>query len=230
MAIRAVHPLIQVNVTQLDPFLELLGILRLHDCAFGIEHVPLAIPLVDRAEHPAMGVEIAELRMFELLVELRRSDLVQKFKIVPFTAGGCAFRIFGPGLVALVVGRIFLLLVIHVFAIRFVVPPGVTEVGGDHVGAGMDVTGDASTRRNSAGELMLDGMPGFILWNGLVHLSAVAAISVFGILPGVNWTAVIGVNYVTGGAAAGAIISGMIIGARHGQQGVEQAGLLKAEE
>ena len=63
------------------------------DVALGVEQIALAIAFVDRAKHPAVPVEIRELRVLELLVEFRRPDLFQKFEIRPQPARRRAFRI-----------------------------------------------------------------------------------------------------------------------------------------
>lgn len=47
---------------------------------------------------------------------------------------------------------------------------------------------------------------------------------------GVRWISIVGVNHVAGGAAAGTIIAGMIIGAGQRKDGIEQASFLEAEE
>ena len=54
-----------------------------HDLVVLVEQVALAIALVDRAEDPAVAVKVGELRVLELLVELRRADLSEEFRIAP---------------------------------------------------------------------------------------------------------------------------------------------------
>src|SRR5271169_3640952 len=46
----------------------------------------------------------------------------------------------------------------------------------------------------------------------------------------VSWIAVVGVDHVAGGAATGAVIAGVIIGAGKRKDGIEKAGLLEAEK
>ena len=66
----------------------------------------------------------------------------------------------------------------HVLAIHFVVPPGIAEVGGDHVRPGVNVTNDALARRNRARELMTNGMAGFIARDGGIGSRGLSLIAV----------------------------------------------------
>ena len=59
---------------------------------------------------------------------------------------------------------------------------------------------------------------------------AQAAWPYFGIGAGVDRRAVVGVDDVAGGAAAGAVVAGMVVGAQEIERRVEQARLLQAEE
>ncbi len=141
--------------------------------ALRIEQVALAIALVHRAKHPAVAVEIGELRVLQLLVELRAAGFFEERKILPQPARRRALRIRLPRFEALFIGRIVLLLRIHVLAVGFVVPPDVAEIRRHHVGARMDVADDALAGGNGARELVLDGMAGFVLRNGGIDLRAV---------------------------------------------------------
>ena len=197
---------------------------------FGVEQVALAIVLEDRAEHPAVAVEIGELRVLELLVEFRRPDLFEKVEIDQIPRAAAASGFASQDLIALLVGRIVLLGRIHVLAVGFVVPPDVAEIRRDHVGAGMDVADDALAGRNRARELVLDRMARFVLRNGRIDLRAVALIAVRGVGPGMHRRAVVGVDHMAGRAAAGAVVAGMIVGAGQRKQRIEQARLLQAQK
>src|ERR1700751_712195 len=98
---------------------------------------------VHSAEDPAMAMEISELRVFELLVELRRTRLLEKLHIRPRPATGSPFRISGFNFALLGRSRMTLLRGPHVAALDLVVPPGVPKVGRFHVGPWVDVARDA---------------------------------------------------------------------------------------
>ena len=230
MAILAVHAFFEVNVAEMNRFLELVLVVGRHHVVFRVQQVALAIALVDGAKHPAVAVEIGELSVLELLVEFRRADLFQKIEILPFPARGCAFRIREPGLVALLIGGIVLLRRIHVLAIGLVVPPDVAEIRRHHVRAGMNVADDALAGGNGARELVLDGMAGFVASGWWDRSGAVRLIAVSGVRAGMNRRSIVGINHVAGGAAAVPIIARMIVGAGQRKDRIEQARFLQAQE
>ena len=94
----------------------------------------------------------------------------------------------------------------------------------------MDVAHDALAGGDGARELVLDGMAGFIVRNGGIDFRAVTLVAVLGIRAGVNRRTVVGVDDVAGRAAAVAIVAGMIVGAGHREDGIEQARLLEAKK
>ena len=61
-------------------------------------------------------------------------------------------------------------------------------------------------------------------------LEARAAIAELGVRAGVDRRAVVGVDDVAGGAAAGAIVAGVIVGAEEVERRIEQARFLQADE
>ena len=206
--------------------------LRRRSVAILVEPVAFAIVLEDGAEDPAVAVEVGELRVLQLGVEFRAADLVEKFVVAPYAAGRGAFGIAQPGLVASALrSGLLLLRRIHFVAVGFVVPPDVAEIGGDHVGAGVDVADHALAGGDGAREGVLDGMARFVLGDGGIGRRAEAA-SGRTARRGRSATAiaVVGVDDVAGGAAAGAIVAGMVVGAGQGHDGIEQARFLQAEE
>src|SRR5262245_35421830 len=123
MAVSAVHSLFEMDVHQMNALLELLGVFEIDLLPIGVEHVSLAVSLVDSSEHPAVTVEIAELRVFKLLVEVGRADALQEIVVEPVAARCCALRILLPREEARVVVDLALLLWIHQMAVGFAVPP-----------------------------------------------------------------------------------------------------------
>src|SRR5205807_4284192 len=108
------------------------------------------------AKNPAVAVIVAELGVFELRIQFR--DLVEKSFVAPKSARGRRLRIFNCRSYQLGIGRIALLLRIHELAVRFLVPPGVTEIRVHEEISLMHVAIHALARRNRAGELVHDWM------------------------------------------------------------------------
>src|SRR5271157_4137127 len=169
MAIDALHALLGVNVLQMDGLPEFIRIVGGNDFAVGIEQIALTVTLVDGAENPAVAVKVGELRLLELLIEFRAADLREKFRIRPEATHRGRLRIRLCRLVALLFGGMPLLSRIHILAVRFVVPPGVAEIGGLHVGSGMDVANHAGARWNRPRERVPNRMAGFVFRNGWVR-------------------------------------------------------------
>ena len=70
-------------------------------------------------------------------------------------------------------------------------------------------------------------------WSGrdrLRQLTGHAAVAVLGIGPRMDRRAIVGIDHVAGGAAAGAIIAGLVVGAEEVQRRIEQARFLQADE
>src|SRR5258708_40049859 len=102
----------------------------------------------------------------------------------------------------------------HVLAIHFVVPPGIAEVGGDHVRSRMNMADDALARRNGTRELMTNGMAGFVARNGGIGGRGLAQVAVDSVCAGMFTRAIVGIDDVAGAASAGTVIAGLIVGAR----------------
>ena len=162
VAVDAVHALFEMDVLEVHRLPELVGIFERDRLVVFVEQVALAIVLEDGAEDPAVAVEVGELGVLQLLVELGRAGFLQEIRVGPEAADRGAFGIarLDLGSAPLRAG-IALLGGPHVLAIHFVVPPGVAEVGRDHVRARVHVADHALARRNRARELVADGMSGF---------------------------------------------------------------------
>ena len=74
------------------------------------------------------------------------------------------------------------------------------------------------------------GWPDSFARNRGIGRSAEAAIAEWRVLRGMRRRAIVRINDVAGRAAAGAIIAGLIVGARQGKQRIEQARFLQAEK
>jgi hypothetical protein len=76
VAIDAMHSLFQVNVCQVNRLAELVRIVKRNNIPFGVQELPVAVVLIDRAENPSMAVEVGELGVLERLIEFRSSRLL----------------------------------------------------------------------------------------------------------------------------------------------------------
>src|SRR5258708_4075382 len=103
---------------------------------------------------------------------------------------------------------------IHQLAIGLFVPPGEARVAVHDGGAGMDVTHDALAGRHAGGKAMLNRMAGLIPGNHRIARQTQAPMARSGVRPRVDQRTVVAVNHVTSTAAAGAIVTGMVVGAK----------------
>src|SRR5262249_41461888 len=152
----AVHALLEVDVLQMDgnagaavrPALDgrLDGRLRARRrgvrdrIAARVEEAALPVVFEDRAEDPAVPVEVGELRQVELGVQVGRAleevgagdrprvTRLLGVEVRPETAQRAALWIAARYLVLLLGRRVTLVGRIHVLAVRLVVPPRVAEV------------------------------------------------------------------------------------------------------
>ena len=108
-------------------------------------------------------------------------DFFEEFFVAPIATGNGSFGITQSGLIAFLFGRVVLCERIHFVGINFVVPPGETKVGGDHVGARMDMADHALAGGNGAGERVLDGMARLIFGNGGIGGGAMGEIAERGV-------------------------------------------------
>jgi hypothetical protein len=119
---------------------------------------------------------------------------------------------------------------IHRIAIRFVVPPCVTVVGRLHIRARMYMTRHALTRRNLLGEDMLKRVSALRLIDCAVIADAAPVIPMRRGLFAVSRIAVIGIQNMTGRAATGAVISGLVVGTGKRKHGIHEPRFLQTEE
>jgi len=75
---------------------------------------------------------------------------------------------------------------------------------------------------------VLDRVAGLVFLDGRVVAGGQPAVAEAGEVGGVERVAVVGVRRVTGGAAAGSVIAGVVVGAEEVERGVEEARLLQA--
>ena len=230
VAVGALHAFFEMNVREVDGFVEAVGIVEGDLVAVLVEPVPFSIVIEDGAEDPAVAVEVGEFCGVESGVEFGGASLFEEFVVDPKAAGGGGFGIAKVGFVLLRLGGIALLGRIHFVGVEFVVPPGEAEVRGDHVRAGVDVADHALAGGNGASERMFDGMAGLGLVDRGIGGGACAAVAKLCVCGGVRWIVVVGVDDVAGGAAAGAVVAGVIVGAGKRHDRIEEAGFLQAEE
>ena len=120
---------------------------------------------------------------------------------------------------------------IHELAVGLVVPPRVAEVGRHHVRARVHVARHALARRDRRVKTCSIGWPGSLLRDRRVarrRLCPRCPSAAY--WAGVHGRAVVRVDDVAGGAAAGAVVAGLVVRSQERQQRVEQARLLQAEE
>src|SRR5439155_14178622 len=99
----------------------------------------------------------------------------------------------------------FLIFGIDQFAVGLLVPPHEAEIAVHDVGSRMDVADDALAAGDAlrGGEHVLDGVARLVLGYGRIAGATEAAMAVPSIRAGVHVRAVIGVDHMAGGAAAG---------------------------
>src|SRR5437764_10892607 len=107
-----------------------------------------ALPIVfeNRSQDPAVSVIIGELGVLKLRIQFR--DLVEKSFVAPKSARSAGLGIFHCRSDELSIRRIVLFLRIHQLAVRFLVPPGVTEIRAHEEISLMHVAVDGLARRN----------------------------------------------------------------------------------
>src|SRR5580765_2559540 len=95
----------------------------------------------------------------------------------------------------------------------------------------MHVATHALARRDRARERVPDWMAALIVAQaGLIAAEAQALVAVLAVVSGVGGGAVVRVDHVTGRAAAGAIVTRMIVRSQETEQGIVQARLLQVQK
>ncbi len=240
VAVDAVHPLFQVDVEQVDgdpvpvhrrrgslaPLLnaillfqglgqtdrrhELLGGRLADEPSLMVEGIPLAILLEDRAEDPAVAVEVGELGFLRFRIEL--GDPFEEPRVGPEAPSSGLVGVRELGLGELLGGRLVLMRRVHQGPVGLLVPPGVPQVAIHDAGAGVDVADDALARRHPRGEPVLDRMPLLVLGDRRVGVLRQSQVACSRVGARVHGRAIIGINDMAGGAAARAIIARVVVG------------------
>ena len=228
--------LVGVAVDLLDPLRHLHGrpLGRVapvgDDVSLVIEQISLAVVLQDRSVGPAMAVEVGELGVLGAVVEV--GEISEKLGVREQVFRG---RLVGVGELAvdhLLGARIPLLLRIDQVAVGLLVPPHVADVAVHDVGAGMDVTDDALAGWNpvARSELVVNRVPALPFGDRGIGGETKAAVAERRIGPRMDRRAVVGVDHMAAGAAAGAIVARLVVGAEEVQRGIEEPRLVQAHE
>ena len=228
MAIAALHSVRKVDVLQVNGLGEFLGIVIRDRAIAEVEQVAFAILFENGAKDPAVTVIIGKLGVLELRIQL--GDIFEEIGVAPKPARRGGFRINGCRPNEFVIGRVVLDLGIHEFAIGFLVPPGVTEIRIHEQIALMHVAVHALAGRNRARELVHDRMPALVFRDRWVGAEAEPLMAVLAPPTGIGRRAIVGVDDVTGGAAAGAVIARMIVRPEKAEERIVQPRLLNAEQ
>src|SRR5436189_5597611 len=124
---------------------ELLRIVIVDLVVVEIEQVALPIMFENRAEDPAVSVIIGELGVLKLRIHFR--DLVEKSFVAPKSARSGGLGIFRCRSDERSIRRIVLFLRLHQLAVRFLLPPALTDTRADEESSLLPAAGPASPRR-----------------------------------------------------------------------------------
>ena len=211
-----------------DP-LELGGIVVGNDVAVLVQEVALAVRLEHRAEHPTVAVVVRELRVLEVLVQIRH--VLKERAIAPQSTLCSTFRIAIQTLVVLIIRELLSLLRPHALAIRLVRPHLVAVERVDERVRLVHVTHHALTRRDAVGELVSDGVARLVLRDGRIRVVLrITLVPERRVNPRVNRVAIVGIHHVARGATARAVITRLIIGAQERQVRIVQARLVHVQQ
>ena len=96
----------------------------------------------------------------------------------------------------------------------------------------MDVADDALAGGDAVArcELVVDGVAALLLGDRGVGRKTLATVAELGVGAGVDRRAVVGVDDVAAGTAAGAVVAGMVVGAEEVERGIEEPCLCEADE
>ena len=126
VAVHALHPVREMFVLEMNGLGEFLRIVGRDDVFVAVAQIAFAVVLEDGAENPAVPVIIGELRVRQFRIQLR--NFFEKIQVAPKPARGGGFGIVADGFDEFLRRRISLLLGIHEFAVRFLIPPRVAEI------------------------------------------------------------------------------------------------------
>ena len=195
-----------------------------------IKHHPPAVMLEDRPVGPSVAVEIGELRVLRAVVEV--GEIGEELRIGEPVLRRRFVRVGERDVDRLFRGRIALLVRVDQIAVGFFVPPHVADVAVHHRRAGMDVADDALAGGDPApgGEAVLDRMAALPTRDHRIDREALATVAELRVRPGMDGGAVVGVDHMAAGAAAGAVVAGMVVGAEEVERRIEEPRLREAHE
>ena len=119
---------------------------------------------------------------------------------------------------------------IHEFAVSFLVPPRVTEIGIHEEVSLVHVAVHTLARRDRAGELMDDRMSLFIFRDRFVGGETETLMSVPAPPAGIGGRTIVCVNDMAGRATACSIIARVIVRSKKSKKRIVQAGFLQTEK
>ena len=269
VAVDAVHPLLHVDVHEVDGVARaarrdlVLGLPRRQGAGHGVVEALLAVKLAvavgpvdrrgqlrgtrgadgvagvvaqfadavlleDRAEGPAVAVEVGEVLLRQLRVQLR--EFRDELRVRQLAPRRRLVRVSGQRADQLVGRGVVLLRRVHQRGLGLLVVPHVAEVTVHHGRAGVDVANHALTGGDGVGELVGDGVARLVLGDRRVGRGGRPAVAVLGVRAGVDAGAVVGVNDVARRAAATAVVAGVVVGAEEVQRRVEQSRLVQTHQ
>ena len=167
----------------------------------------------NRAEDPAVAMEVGKLRVLKFLIEFRGSDFLQKVCVGPQATNRRPLGIPRLDFALLFGARMALFGWPHVFAVHFVVPPCVSEIGRDHVRSRMNVADNALAGRDRPRELVANGMSRLVMRNRGIGCNCLAQVSVDSVSAGMFGRTIVRVDNVTRTTSAGAIVARLIVSA-----------------
>ena len=219
VAVHAVHPLLEVDVLQVDGLLELLRVVGgAPACPAASSRLPFRSCLKTARKTQPWPWKSANCVFLSLRVQ--GGDVGQEVAVGPQAAQGRRPRGWRAAISSRSAAESFFGSFGYIdLAVGLVVPPGVAEVGGDHVGAGVHVAGDALARRDRAGEGVLQRVARLVLRDGRVGgLGRSRGCPPRRRRPEFDRRAVVGVDDVAGAAAARAVVARVVVGAQERQQ------------
>ena len=222
VAVDALHALVEVDVLEVHGALEALGIAVGHDLVVAVQQPSVAVALVDADEMPAMPVLVAELHLLHVAVVGEevghlRGAVGREIDVVR--------RIHAQVLLVGIPPRIAHSELDHAIVVGLLVPQQVALVHRERAVPLMVVARHALRRGDAPGELMLDGVAGLVLGNGLVARERKALVAVLRHVGGVGRLAVVGVEHVTARAAALPEVAGDVVRALQPQTRIVEPGL-----
>ena len=170
------------------------------EVAVVVDKVAFDVLLEDGTECPSVTVEITEVNFCQVRVE--SGQLLDKLRVRQMIAGRRFVRVPQHRADEFLRCRVLLLGGVQEARIGFFVVPHVPDVAVHDVRAGVDVAHHALARRDRVRELVVDGVPAFVLRDHRVWVRAETAIPELRVWPRMHRGAVVGVHDVARGATA----------------------------